>query len=162
MAHVIKFGTTDGTGRHRNGPDSFVLFLYVDGSGLMRDWEDFWRDHILPTTSLVSCPSSPQPASSTVWPQPMSDLPFAPSPWNYAVAQMDPVSMVQHLDDSQALEAAERIQPKAYLVHLSWVSPHSLTASVCYAVDIADTWRSCRRIQSCPFPGSRGTVSRRH
>ncbi|RDX48680.1 hypothetical protein OH76DRAFT_1352111 [Lentinus brumalis] len=52
----------------------------------------------------------------------MSDLPFAPSPWNYAVVQMDPVTMVQHLDDSQALEAAERIQPKAYLLHLSWDS----------------------------------------
>ncbi|RPD57878.1 hypothetical protein L226DRAFT_472381 [Lentinus tigrinus ALCF2SS1-7] len=47
---------------------------------------------------------------------------FAPTPWDYAAVRMDPVAMVQHLNDAQALEAATRIHPRTYLVHLSYDS----------------------------------------
>ena len=50
------------------------------------------------------------------------DVVFVPSPLEYAAIRMDPVAMVQHLDDPLALEAAQGIHPKTYLVHLSWVS----------------------------------------
>ena len=50
------------------------------------------------------------------------DCLFAPSPWDYAAVQIDPVAMVLHLNDALALEAARRMNPKTYLVHLSWVS----------------------------------------
>ena len=50
------------------------------------------------------------------------DIVFVPSPLDYAAVRMDPVAMVQHLGDPLALEAAQGINPKTYLVHLSWVS----------------------------------------
>ena len=50
------------------------------------------------------------------------DCLFAPSPWDYAAVQIDPVAMVLHLNDALALEAARRMAPKIYLVHLAWVS----------------------------------------
>ncbi|KAI0690781.1 hypothetical protein C8T65DRAFT_527480, partial [Cerioporus squamosus] len=45
---------------------------------------------------------------------------FAPSPLDYAAIRLDPVAMVKHLGDPLALEAARNIDPKTYLVHLSW------------------------------------------
>ena len=53
------------------------------------------------------------------------DVVFVPSPLEYAAIRMDPVAMVQHLDDPLALEAAHSIHPKTYLVHLTWVSQPS-------------------------------------
>ena len=53
------------------------------------------------------------------------DVVFVPSPLEYAAIRMDPVAMVQHLGDPLALEAAQDIHPKTYLVHLSWVSSSS-------------------------------------
>ena len=50
------------------------------------------------------------------------DVVFVPSPLEYAAIRMDPLAMVQHLDDPLALEAAHSIHPKTYLVHLTWVS----------------------------------------
>ena len=50
------------------------------------------------------------------------DIVFVPSPLDYAAIRMDPVAMVQHLGDPLALEAAQGIHTKTYLVHLSWVS----------------------------------------
>ncbi|KAI0629520.1 hypothetical protein C8Q77DRAFT_1042720, partial [Trametes polyzona] len=43
---------------------------------------------------------------------------FSSEPGWYAVIRMDPVTMVKHLDDPQALYAAEAMQPKSYLVYL--------------------------------------------
>ena len=53
------------------------------------------------------------------------DIVFVPCPLEYAAIRMDPVAMVQHLGDPLALEAAQGIHPKTYLVHLSWVSQSS-------------------------------------
>lgn len=47
---------------------------------------------------------------------------FSPSPGAYAVIRLDPVEMVQHLDDNDALQAAMAMQTKTYLVCLDIVS----------------------------------------
>ncbi|KAL1945496.1 hypothetical protein VTO73DRAFT_2347 [Trametes versicolor] len=43
---------------------------------------------------------------------------FSPSPGAYAVIRLNPVAMVQHLDDNDALQAAMAMQTKTYLVCL--------------------------------------------
>ena len=48
---------------------------------------------------------------------------FVPSPSRYAVIHLDPVAMVQHLNDEKALEAAEAMCPKKYLVYIDQVRP---------------------------------------
>lgn len=50
----------------------------------------------------------------------MTKLKF-PSGRLYAVIQMDPVAMVEHLDDPIALEAAKALHPKKYLIYLEQV-----------------------------------------
>ena len=39
----------------------------------------------------------------------------------YVVLQLDPVAMVQHLNDPAALEEARSMTPKKYLVYISMV-----------------------------------------
>ena len=46
---------------------------------------------------------------------------FGPNPGTYGVIRMDPVAMVQHLNDPEALAEAEAMQPKSYLVYLEHV-----------------------------------------
>lgn len=47
---------------------------------------------------------------------------FSPNPGTYAVIRMNPVAMVEDLNDPEALSAAEAIQTKAYVVYLKNVS----------------------------------------
>ncbi|EIW54313.1 uncharacterized protein TRAVEDRAFT_76241, partial [Trametes versicolor FP-101664 SS1] len=47
---------------------------------------------------------------------------FSPSPGAYAVIRLNPIEMVQHLDDNDALQAAMAMQTKTYLVCLDIVS----------------------------------------
>ena len=49
-------------------------------------------------------------------------LPFCPPGSAYAVIQMDPVAMVSHLD-ARALEEAQELRPKKYLILTSFVRP---------------------------------------
>ncbi|KAI9067447.1 hypothetical protein FKP32DRAFT_1588548 [Trametes sanguinea] len=44
---------------------------------------------------------------------------FSPSPGAYAVIRLNPVEMVKHLDDAQALEQAKALTPRFHLVYLS-------------------------------------------
>ncbi|KAI0653325.1 hypothetical protein C8Q70DRAFT_1059397 [Cubamyces menziesii] len=43
---------------------------------------------------------------------------FCPMPFLYAAIRMDPVAMVEHLQDPIALAAARKLQPKTYLVYI--------------------------------------------
>ncbi|KAI0690777.1 hypothetical protein C8T65DRAFT_618225 [Cerioporus squamosus] len=53
-----------------------------------------------------------------------SQSPYVPSPDTYAVIRMDPVAMVEHLNDAEALESAKALRPKSYLVYID--CDHSL------------------------------------
>lgn len=46
---------------------------------------------------------------------------FSPNPRTYAVIRLNPVAMVEHLDDPEALSAAEALQTKAYIVYIRCV-----------------------------------------
>ncbi|KAI0653324.1 hypothetical protein C8Q70DRAFT_1036704 [Cubamyces menziesii] len=46
---------------------------------------------------------------------------FCPMPYRYAAVRMDPVAMVEHLQDPIALSKARAIQPKTYLVFMEGV-----------------------------------------
>lgn len=46
---------------------------------------------------------------------------YSPNAGSYAVIRLNPVAMVKHLNDSEALSAAEALQTKAYLVYLHLV-----------------------------------------
>ncbi|KAI0740873.1 hypothetical protein C8Q76DRAFT_709310 [Earliella scabrosa] len=46
---------------------------------------------------------------------------FGPNPGTYGVIRMDPVAMVQHLNDPEAMAAAQAMQPKSYLVYLEHI-----------------------------------------
>ncbi|RPD56375.1 hypothetical protein L226DRAFT_468667 [Lentinus tigrinus ALCF2SS1-7] len=48
----------------------------------------------------------------------MPRLLFAPRTHAFAVVRMDPVAMVQHLNDPEALRAAEALSPRSYLVYI--------------------------------------------
>ena len=48
-----------------------------------------------------------------------------PVPQTYAVIQLDPVAMVLHLNDANALEEARAMAPKKYLVYISMVCTFS-------------------------------------
>ncbi|KAJ8463624.1 hypothetical protein ONZ51_g10139 [Trametes cubensis] len=50
--------------------------------------------------------------------QHVSRIVYSPSPGSYAVIRMNPVEMVRHLDDPQALLEAQAMRPKSYLVYL--------------------------------------------
>lgn len=43
---------------------------------------------------------------------------FSPNAGSYAVIRMNPVAMVQDLNDPEALSAAEALQTQAYVVYL--------------------------------------------
>ncbi|KAI0327916.1 hypothetical protein GY45DRAFT_1372780 [Cubamyces sp. BRFM 1775] len=47
-------------------------------------------------------------------------LVFSPTPGSYAVIRLAPVAMVRPFDDSEALLEAQAMQPKSYLVFLTW------------------------------------------
>ncbi|KAH9918373.1 uncharacterized protein BXZ73DRAFT_1981, partial [Epithele typhae] len=53
---------------------------------------------------------------------------WAPQAHFYAVARMDPVSMVQHLDDPFALEAAKQLEErtKTYLIYINDSPPMAM------------------------------------
>lgn len=46
---------------------------------------------------------------------------FSPNTSTYAVIRMNPVAMVQDLNDPEALSAAEALQTKAYLIYIDYV-----------------------------------------
>ena len=48
--------------------------------------------------------------------------PYCPSPDSYAVVRLDPVAMVEHLNDREALASARAMKPKTYLVYIDCVS----------------------------------------
>ena len=50
-----------------------------------------------------------------------NDIVTVPRPHRFAVVQMDPIAMVKHLNDPDALVAAQQIRPKKYLVYLKYV-----------------------------------------
>ncbi|EIW54184.1 uncharacterized protein TRAVEDRAFT_77773, partial [Trametes versicolor FP-101664 SS1] len=47
---------------------------------------------------------------------------FSPNTGTYAVIRLNPVAMVEDLNDPEALVAAEALQTKRYLVYLEYVS----------------------------------------
>ncbi|OSC97337.1 hypothetical protein PYCCODRAFT_1145966 [Trametes coccinea BRFM310] len=53
-------------------------------------------------------------------PVPTFQLPvFSPSPGAYAVIRLNPLEMVKHLDDAEAVEQAKALSPRFHLVYLS-------------------------------------------
>ena len=57
----------------------------------------------------------------------------------YVVLQLDPVAMVQHLNDPAALEEARSMTPKKYLVYISmvctlFISPRYSVSQQCRVV----------------------------
>lgn len=52
----------------------------------------------------------------------MSIKKFFPLPGRFGVMQIDPVAMVEHLEDEEALAAAKAMQPKRYIGYLCDVS----------------------------------------
>ncbi|OSC97335.1 hypothetical protein PYCCODRAFT_1355082, partial [Trametes coccinea BRFM310] len=44
---------------------------------------------------------------------------FSPSPGAYAVIRLNPLEMVRHLDDAEAIEQAKALTPRFHLVYLS-------------------------------------------
>ena len=50
---------------------------------------------------------------------------FCPMPHRYAAIRMDPVAMVEHLDDPLALAAARAIEARTYLVYIEEVRSES-------------------------------------
>lgn len=51
---------------------------------------------------------------------------FFPLPGRFGVMQIDPVAMVEHLGDEEALAAAKAMQPKRYIGYLRDVSDNVL------------------------------------
>ncbi|KAJ8461989.1 hypothetical protein ONZ51_g11188 [Trametes cubensis] len=45
---------------------------------------------------------------------------YSPTPGSYAVIRLNPVEMVRSFNDSEALNQAQAMQPKSYLVYLHW------------------------------------------
>ena len=64
-----------------------------------------------------------------------SDAPFCPTTESYAVIRMNPVAMVEHLNDAEALASARALRPKSYVVYIdcvSWSYPSMTTlADIC-------------------------------
>ena len=59
------------------------------------------------------------------WPRrtrPKRKLTMLPEGCRFAVVQMDPVTMVEHLNDAIATAAAMQLRPKKYLVYVHFVS----------------------------------------
>ena len=70
--------------------------------------------------------------------QHVSRIVYSPSPGSYAVIRMNPVEMVRHLDDPQALLEAQAMRPKSYLVYLVYVrlpTPSLIQRNSCRADD---------------------------
>lgn len=51
-----------------------------------------------------------------------SEAPYYPTTYSYAAIRIDPVAMVEHLNDVEALAAARLIRPKSYVVYIDCVS----------------------------------------
>ncbi len=51
-----------------------------------------------------------------------SEAPYAPSTHSYAVIRMDPVAMVEHLNDEEAMACAKALRPKSYVAYIDCVS----------------------------------------
>ena len=53
---------------------------------------------------------------------PTSDAAFCPTTDSYAVIRMDPIAMVEHLNDAEALASARALRSKSYVVYIDCVS----------------------------------------
>ena len=80
-----------------------------------------------------------------------SNAPLCPTTHSYAVIRMDPVAMVEHLDDAEALASARALCPKSYVVYIDCVSSSYPSMST-----LADISVTTRTIHS-PFQGYLGT-----
>ena len=78
---------------------------------------------------------------------------FCPTTHSYAVIRMDPVAMVEHLDDAEALASARALCPKSYVVYIDCVSSSYPSMST-----LADISVTIRTIHS-PSLASLGTGS---
>ena len=47
-----------------------------------------------------------------------------PKARRFAVARMDPVAMVKHLNDPEAILEAQKVRAQKYLIYLEFVSPN--------------------------------------
>ncbi|RPD56370.1 hypothetical protein L226DRAFT_468638, partial [Lentinus tigrinus ALCF2SS1-7] len=70
---------------------------------------------------------------------------YTPMEGSFAVIRMDPVAMVRHLDDPEALRAAEALSPQSYLVYLDF--SHRLPTwgeQPWHVFDVYPIWQSLR------------------